>query len=226
MMRELWRRIRYGWTWTDTTVFGVNLLVFGVLIGNCWWEAVFVVYGYVSGALLALAIRWRFDREPLGNALVFGCLVGCLWPFGEFAVVKCFGWWGQYLSSGPKLLETPWYCIIIGCLASTHCYYVGIRTVEIGYGRWASGFASGITALGMGVVGENLFAAARMWEYVPSSLDWWAVPAFVPVAYGISYAIIPLLGRFHIVVATVIFTGITLVVSVGLGLAVGFFPQG
>ena len=77
----------------------------------------------------------------------------------------------------------------------------------------------------MGVIGENFFVAARMWEYDPSPLDWFSVPAFVPIAYGIAYGNLPLLRDWHIGLATSTFLLVTLAVSVGLGLATGFFPR-
>lgn len=225
-MQELWRRIRTQWNLSDTFVIGTNTVAFFLFIANCWWESVTATYLAALVPLVLQSIRQRRSRDKtLSEALLFGALVGCLWPFGEWGVVHHLGWWGGYIAPGPKLLETPVYCILIGWLASSYCFYVGKRTAELGYSQWASGIVSGTTALFVGIMGENLFVAARMWTYDESILDWGAIPAFVPVSYGIAYGLLPALRRFPIIPRTLVFTIITLVISVGLGLATGFFPR-
>lgn len=222
-----------------------------LFVGNCWWESVGVCY--VAFAVpLALQTAWALCRRggglrggglrdggrrgggsqggalrdgALWDGLWFGLLVGALWPLGEGVVVNVFGWWGEYLAPGLFVWETPLYCMLIGWLASTHIFYWGRRILEIGYSAWTASVASGLTAFGLGILGENLFVGARMWVYEPSRLDWWGVPAFVPIAYGLAYAVVPALRRMHIVAATLVFASIILVVSVGLGLLTGFFPR-
>lgn len=224
-MLDHFRRIRSCWNATDTTVFAGNILAFFLFLANCRWKSVEVAYAASVLPIVAQGLRWRAGDRLMGEALAFGALVGGLWPIGEWVVVNGLGWWGSYLAAGPKVLETPLYCVLVGWLASSYCYYVGKRADQLGYGTiiWAA--VSGGNALAIGIIGENLFVAARMWEYEPSVWDWWRVPAFVPISYGIAYGAIPLLRAFPVLPKTFLFTGITLVVSVGLGLATGFFPR-
>jgi hypothetical protein len=229
-MLEHLRRLRSTWNTTDTIVVVGNTLSFFLFLANCWWESVEVTYAASVGPLVAQGLRWRMSQRLLGDrllgeALVFGLMVGALWPIGEWIVVNGLGWWGSYLAAGPKILETPLYCVLVGWLASTYCYYVGKRAHELGYGRAVWAVACGGSAFFVGIVGENFLVAARMWEYEPSAWDWGQVPAFVPISYGISYGAIPLLRAIPVIPKTILFTGLTLVVCVTLGLATGFFPR-
>ncbi len=167
----------------------------------------------------------RSKDATLREALFFGGIVASIWPMGEWFVVTTFGWWGEYLAPGIAIMETPVYCILIGWLSSAHLYYIGKRTLDIGYGNVVSGLVSGLSAFGLGVIGENLFVEARMWVYVPSNFDLWNVPAFIPLSYGIVYSTLPILRGLNMAHITLRITFLMLIVSIGLGLAVGFFPQ-
>ncbi|MCL4691253.1 MAG: hypothetical protein KJ060_01895 [Candidatus Hydrogenedentes bacterium] len=224
-MRKHWRRIRDHWNRTDTVVMATNHAALGVFVANCWWHSP-IVCQLASAVPLAFQIRRavRSDRL-LRDALVFGAIIGFAWPVGEGLVTAVFGWWGQYLAAGITIWHTPLYCILIGWLASTHLYYLSHRLEAIGYGRISGVAVVGLTAFGMGLLGENLFVWANMWRYDTSGLDWWAIPAFVPVAYGVGYAILPLLNRWR-AEATALACGAVLIVTcVGFGLASGFFPR-
>lgn len=224
-MRHVWRRIRTHWNITDTLVFGSCGAATGIFIGNCWWESVWVTYATLGVILLLQLSRAVRAGGALRDALVFGGIVAWLWPFGEYVVVHTFGWWGAYLAPGPRILDTAVYCILVGWLATAYCYYLSRRICEMGYSPAVSAFHTGLTAFVLGVVGENLFVGARMWVYDASNWDWWRVPAFVPVAYGLGYAVIPLVRRFHMAVAVLIF-GLTLsAASIVLGIIAGFFPR-
>jgi hypothetical protein len=224
MIHEVWKRIRTCWNRTDSLVLCVHIAAFAAFIGNCWWESAAAASAASLAVLLILLPRASKDRT-LRDAIVFGGIVAGLWPFGEWAVVHGLGWWGAYTAPGTKILDTPLYCAFVGWTASTYCYYVGRRTAEMQFPAAASAAMSGLSALAIGAIGENLFVAARLWMYHPSSWDWWHVPAFVPLAYGLSYATLPALRRFRLLPASVLFTLITLAVSVGLGIAAGFFPR-
>lgn len=224
-MVSLWRKIRENWNISDSVVTAGNTVALFLFVGNCWWESVAVTYAASAGPLAAQGIRLRWGGRVLREAMVFGVLVGFLWPLGEWGVVNSLGWWGRYVAPGPRILETPVYCVLIGWLASTYCFYVGERVLDLGYGKWASGAASASSALVVGVLGENLFVASAMWVYDGSRLDWGSVPAFVPVSYGIAYGLLPVLRPLPIVPRTLTFTVVTLFVSAGLGFAVGFFPR-
>ncbi len=224
-MREFLRRIRRHWNWTDTIVLGSNTAAFGLFIGNCWWEFLWVTHLALLLPLTIQVLRARLVRDALREALVFGTVVGWSWPVGERFVVRVFGWWGEYVATGIMVLDTPLYTVLVGWLASAYCYYVGRRAIDLGYGPAFSAMSSGMSALCLGIIGENLFIGARMWVYDRSALDLWSVPAFVPVAYGIGYACLPLLWRFTVVVRAVLFNVIMLLLTVGMGLAVGFFPR-
>lgn len=217
-------RIRRNWNRTDTFVVAVNIAAFLLFIGNAWWDSLVICYFGSSAALALLALYARKGDPALPRALAFGLLSGLLWPVGEGLVVNTLGWWGGYIHGGPRIWETPAYCILIGSLASCHCVYVGERAREMGFSLGAQSYAAGSTAFFVGVIGENLFVAADMWYYLPSGLDVFDAPLFVPVAYGLGYGWIPLLRGLPLVLAVVIFSVILLMISVAFGLAAGFFP--
>ena len=224
-MRTLWRRIRAGWNRSDTVLMVSNHIALALLIGNCWWQSVLVCCLATSMALAAQLARAARVKGTLRDALLFGAMIAVAWPFGEGIVTMTLGWWGDYLAPGPVFWKTPLYCVLIGWLASTHLYYVGQRTLDIGYGRATAASVVAVSAFGMGLLGENLFVWSAMWRYDVSGQDWWSVPAFVPVAYGLGYAIVPyLLGRS--VMRTAVVCGFVLFTTcVGLGLITGFFPR-
>lgn len=220
------QQIRSNWNRTDTFVQTTNTVSFVVFIANTWWGSAWVCT-LASLVPLALQIVWtQRKKDSLRRALAFGACVGAAWPAGEGFVTRAFGWWGDYLAPGPVVWRTPVYCMLIGWLASTHICYVTHRTLEIGWSTRAAAVHAVIMAAIIGVIGENLFVAAKMWVYYPSNLDWVSVPAFVPVAYGIGYGILPFVARWRAVYAAAAVAATLLVVSVGLGLAVGFFPRG
>jgi hypothetical protein len=223
-LRHTWQRIRRGWKRTDTIVLLTNLAAFGLFIGNCWWESVNVA---ITASAVPLAIQARRARlDPtLRSALLFGALTGFLWPLGEWFVVNVFGWWGSYTAPGFRILETPFYCVLIGWLSSAYLAYLAARILELEFRLRTAVIQVGITALALGFLGENLFVSGGMWTYDKSGLDWYRVPAFVPIAYALGYAALPLLRRFPLVPRTLIFTLILLIVSLALGLATGFFPR-
>lgn len=219
------RQIRANWNRTDSIVQISNTIAFGLFIANTRWGSVWVC---TMASLVPLAIqlaRARVANDALRPALLFGVCMGGAWPIGEGIVTRTFGWWGEYLAPGPVVWRTPVYCMLIGWLASTHIYYFTRRMIEIGWRPAGVMLHAAIMASIIGVIGENLFVSAHMWAYFPSSLDWMSVPAFVPVAYGIGYSVLPLLHGRRAVYAFAAVAATLLVVSVGLGIAVGFFPR-
>ena len=129
-------------------MLAANTVAFAVFIANCWWESVAVCYAASVAPLGLQLLRARFDGEsPLRSALAFGALCAGVWPLGEGVVVRTAGWWGQYLAPGPRVWDTPLYCMLVGWLASTHVYYWARRTEEFGYGRGAAVACAGLTAL-------------------------------------------------------------------------------
>jgi hypothetical protein len=224
-LHALWDTVRANWNRYDTLVYATDTVAFTLFIGNCWWESTGVAYLACLLPLTAQAAFVPFAPNVLRDSLLFGFFIGWLWPIGEGAVVNGLGWWGSYLAPGPKLWETPIYCILVGWLASSYCYYTSARTLECGYSRRAAACVAGLSALGLGIIGENLFVGARMWTYDKTSLAFWSVPAFVPIAYGLGYAILPWLRKVPLLLASLLFSTVMLAVTVGLGLAVGFFPR-
>ncbi len=202
-----------------------NTVALVLLIGNCWWESVAACYVALLLPLSFQVLHAYRDAGPLRRGLLFGVLVAAVWPIGEWFIVNVFGWWGEYVGAGPRVLETAVYCMLIGWLASTYCYYVGERTMDLGYSVRAACLVAGGSALGLGIVGENLFVAARMWTYVPSAWEWGAVPAFLPVSYGIGYATVPLFRRSGVLPTTIAFASVLFSVSIALGLLTGFLPR-
>ncbi len=224
-MQNWIERLRLQWTPSDTLVLALNSMAFLVFIGNAWWESVAVAYG-ASIIPLCVQIVWVCRHPgPLRRALIFGGLIALAWPFGEWFVVHAFGWWGAYLAPGPAILETPLYCALVGWLASSYCCYVSIRIEELGAGKIVASVLTGFSAFIIGAIGENLFVAAQLWIYDDSAWDLGRIPAFVPIAYGLAYAFLPLLRRLPVIPATILFTIIMLIISVGLGLLTGFFPR-
>lgn len=222
-MKSIWRTIRANWRWSDGLVLVSNTAVFLVFIGNCWWRSLPLCFAAPLGALALQCLRARRDGT-LRDAVLFGAAVAAMWPLGEGVFVRVFGWWGEYLDAGPRIWETPLSCSLVGWLASTHCFYVARRALEMGYGRAVAAGVVGVTAFLIGLMGENFFVAAGIWVYRPSILDWWHIPAFLPVAYGLGYAIIPLARGGRLLPATVAFLLWLPVICAGLGWLTGYFP--
>jgi hypothetical protein len=214
-----------SWDRTDTWVLTLNTLAFCVFIGNCWWHSLTAVYVGCVVPLALQGVHAVYKRGALYDSLVFGCVVGCMWPFGEWFVAHTLGWWGQYLQPDIAILETPLYAILIAWLASTYCVYAGLRARAAGFGAWAASLVSGVSALGIGAIGENLFVSAAQWHYESATFHLGAVPTFIPVSYALSYALAPLLRKAPVLLGAFALTLIMLVISMGLGLAVGFFPR-
>jgi hypothetical protein len=224
-MRELWRRIRTNWNRTDTLMLVSGLVSTLIFIGNCWWESVVVCYVALAAPLAAQLVRVRFDREALKRPLILGSIVGWCWPFGEGVFVRVLGWWGEYIGPGPMIWDTALYCVLVGWAATATIVYWGHRVLDIGYGPVAAVVYSGVLAFLLGLLGENLFVGANMWVYHSSDFDWWGIPAFLPIAYGIGYGILPLLRRMHVALAALIFMTFLCAITSALGLIVGFFPR-
>ena len=224
-MYTFWRRVRSNWRRVDTWVFGGNTAALLLFAGNCYWHSVTATY---LACLLPLTLQaWASRNDAtLRYAFWFGAIIGWSWPIGEGTVVRLVGWWGQYEAPGLRVWDTPLYCILIGWLAGAYCLYVGRRVVELGYGRRGWALASGSSALFIGTLGENLFVWSGMWEYYASPLHVGAVPVFLPLAYGLGYAALPLLAELPLVAMALVFNVLMIVPTVGLGLLFGFFPRG
>lgn len=223
-MPSLIRRIRATWNTTDTAVIGGNTLAFLLLIYNTQRESTMLCYVALVPPLLLQGYVQRRDAT-LRRALWFGMVVGMTWPLGEGIVVRVLGWWGRYLGYGVYLWDTALYCALIGWLACTYLAYLYERIQALGY-RWqTAAFHTALSAIVLGAIGENLFVWSRMWEYESSDWDWFDVPAFVPIAYGLSYAFLPLVKRFPIMTAGLVFNAITAALACSLGLASGYFPR-
>lgn len=219
-----WRRLRRGWRRSDTVLHGSNIAVFAALVLNCGIGSPWLVLVVCCAALALQGAASRFD-PALRRAWLLGLGLGLSWPFGEGLVVRLFGWWGAYLAPGPRIWDTPLYCVVIGALASAHCAFVGKRAEELGYGLWGWAVVSGLSALAVGALGENLFVWSGMWRYEEAAWMIGDVPAFVPVGYGLCYAALPLLRRLSPIPQSLAFNGLMLVLCVGLGIASGFFPR-
>jgi hypothetical protein len=224
-MKNIFRAIRAHWNWSDTAVLGGNLVALGLFIGNCWWELLFVATTGALGPLILQGARARTGDTTLKTALVVGGVTAFCWPAGEWCIGETLGWWGSYLKTGYMVLDTPLYTVLIGWLGSAYCVYIGLRTREMGFPALAAVFMSGITGFGLGVLGENLFVGAGMWTYEMAQWRFWAVPAFIPVGYGIAYGAQPLFNRWPSVVNGLALVAAITIASVVLGLITGFFPR-
>jgi len=218
------RRIWQKWTPADSLVFFTNLTTFLLLLGNCWWDSVAVTSLAIGIPVLVqgMASYWW---ETLRKAWLFGALVGIAWPFGEAAVTETLGWWGEYVAPGPVILYTPLYCLAIGWQASTYIDYLGRRTFEMGFGFGWSLWNVAASAFLLGLIGENMFVAANMWTYTPSSWDWGSIPAFLPIAYAVGYGLRPFQWHRTLLPSGLVFLVWLLVSCCALGWAVGFFPR-
>ncbi len=225
VMRELWRRVKANWNRTDTVLAVINTLALAAFIGNCWWESVWVCHLALALPLLVQLVWARHPGDALRRALLFGAILGWAWPLGEGLFVRGFGWWGEYLAPGPRIWDTPVYCVLVGWLAAAHIHYWSRRVIDIGYRvRVSVGYAA-VTAFVLGLAGENLFVAGGIWSYDASVLDWWSVPAFVPVAYAIGFGVTPLVVRRNALGAFLVVSVTLYVACVGLGFATGFLPR-
>lgn len=227
-MRSLlrhYRTLKTNWNDTDTIVLRSNLMALALLIANCWWERVNLAYIATVIPLILQFMQSKTD-ETLRRAIVFSAAVPMGWPLGEGIVFYLFGRWGEYTAAGPYIWETPVYCLLIGWHATVHLVYSARRFEEMGYSLRFVTVLLGVGALALGVLGENLFVHGGLWTYHPSIWDWWAVPAFVPIAYALGYASIPWFrARWKDGPAAAGFLSLLWVLCVSLGFATGFFPQ-
>jgi hypothetical protein len=135
---------------------------------------------------------------------------------------RIFGWWGTYGAAGPRLWDTPVYCLVVGAHACTHVAYFSLRALEV---RIARPLAAGLTmlhALVLATIGENLLVAAGMWTYRTWGWMWGTVPAWVVLGYGVTYAAVPWLRTRRPLAAAVIFSVLTFLTGLLASLAVGF----
>lgn len=224
-MRTMWRRIRAGWNRNDTVLMVSNHAALALLIGNCWWKSVVVCCLATSTPIIIQIFRASRVGGTLRDALLFGGMIAIAWPFGEGLFTMALGWWGEYLAPGPVIWKTPLYCVLVGWVSSTHLYYVGCRFMEFGYGRAAAAALVAVSAFGMGLLGENLFVWSGMWRYEASGHDWWDIPAFLPVAYGLGYGVVPYFAG-RPVLRSAVACGLALTVfCASLGVLSGFFPR-
>jgi len=212
---------RAAWCATDGWVLAANAAALAGHLGNTSWRSVDVVYAATLLPLAVLAARSGRDAT-LRWALLFGVTTGLLWALGEGVFARAFGWWGRYHAAGPRVWDTPVYCLLVGAQASSHVAYIAMRSLDA---RLAPGFVAFLTALhalGLSTAGENLLVAAGMWSYVPWGWMWGAVPVWVVAGYSAAYVSIPWLRRLRAVPAAATFTALTFVTGVAAALVVGF----
>ena len=212
---------RAAWCATDGWVLAANAAALAGHFCNTSWRSVDVVYAATLVPLAVLAARSR--RDPtLRWALGFGVTAAFLWAFGEGAFARLFGWWGRYEACGPRVWDTPVYCLLVGAQACSHVAYLALRSLEAHLAPGLVAILTGLHALGLSAAGENLLVAAGMWSYLPWGWMWGAVPAWVVVGYSASYVAIPPLRRLHAVPAAALFTALTFVTGVTAALVVRF----
>lgn len=224
-MKSIYLRIKSNCDRSDTVVFLGNVFAFALFWSNCRIESLAVAYIASLVPLAAqAAMLWR-GNKALRQAFAFGAMIAVLWPVGEWSVVNTLGWWGAYTTPDLMILETAVNCSLIGWLASAYLYYLCKRSMDAGFSKAFASMATGVSALILGLVGENFSVASGMWVYETSIWDLWNVPAFVPISYGMAYLTLPWVQRLPVPLATTVFLIIQLVFSVALGLATGFFPR-
>lgn len=212
---------RAAWLPTDGWVLGVSAVALGAHLCNTAWRAVEVVYAASLVPLVILTVCARRDAT-LRWALGFGTMTALLWAVVEGVWARIFGWWGTYDAAGPRLWDTPLYCLLVGAQASTHVTYIALRSLEFRISRRLVAGLTGLHALGLATLGENLLVAAGMWSYRPWGSMWGAVPAFVVASYATGYVAVPTLRGLTPARAAALFSVLTFVISVLFSLAVQF----
>ncbi len=197
-----------------------------VYLGNCWWDSIVVCY---AAALIPIVVQtgWSLRRRDtaLRDALLIGLGLGIAWPIGEGITVNVLGWWGDYTAPGPYIWHTAAYCVLIGWLATAHIAYLAARTLAMGFTRSTAAVVAGVSAFVTGIAGENFFVAADMWTYREATWQFWYIPAFLPIAYGLGYAILPAFQNRPVAIRLAALLGWLFITCTGLGLATGFFPE-
>lgn len=225
-MQWAWRTIRANWNRTDTIVITFNVSAGFAYLGNCWWQSIWVCY---AAALIPILVQtawsWRAQDTALRDALLMGLGLGIAWPIGEGITVNIFGWWGEYTAAGPYIWHTAAYCVLIGWLATAHIVYLVTRALAMGFSHSIAAAVAGITALVTGIAGENFFVAAEMWTYREAAWQFWYIPAFLPIAYGLGYAILPAFQQRSVAIRLAALLGCLFITCTGLGIATGFFPE-
>lgn len=212
---------RFRWTRTDGWVLGANAAALAGHLGNLSWRSVDVVYAATLLPLAAIATRAR--RDPtLRWALLFGLTAGLLWALGEGVFARMFGWWGSYHAAGPRVWDTPVYCLLVGAQGCSHIVYVALRTLDARFDARLVALLTGLHALGIATAGENLLVGAGIWSYVPWGRMWGAVPVWVVAGYSAAYVAVPWVRRLRPVPAAAVFTALTFVTGVAAALVVRF----
>lgn len=212
---------RFAWRATDAWVLGANAVGLAGHLGNLSWRSVDVVYAATLLPLATIAARSR--RDPtLRWALLFGLTAGLLWALGEGVFARMFGWWGRYHAAGPRVWDTPVYCLLVGAQACSHIVYVALRTLEARFHARLVAVLTGLHALGIATAGENLLVSAGIWSYVPWGWMWGRVPVWVVAGYSAAYVAVPALRRMRPVPAAAVFTAVTFVTGVAAALVVRF----
>ncbi len=212
---------RSRWSPTDGWVLAANSAGLAAHLCNTSWRSVDVVYAATLVPLAVLAARSRRDAT-LRWALGFGVTAGFLWAFGEGAFTRLFGWWGRYHAAGPRVWDTPLYCLLVGAQACSHVVYIALRALDARVSPGVVGLLTGLHALGLSAAGENLLVAAGMWSYLPWGWMWGAVPVWVVAGYSAAYVSIPWLRRMRALPAAATITALTFVTGVTAALVVGF----
>jgi hypothetical protein len=224
-MANAWNKLRNGLNRTDMLMLAANVVAGLVYLGNCWWQSLWICYAAALIPLALLTARWYAAREKaLADALIIGLGLGLAWPIGEGITINVLGWWGAYTAPGPYIWHTAAYCVLIGWLATTHIAYISTRALALGFSKTVAVSAAAISAFVIGLAGENFFVAAGMWTYKESAWQWWYIPAFLPIAYALGYAVLPFVQRTNVGIRLAALLACLFVTCTGLGLLTGFFP--
>lgn len=225
-MVSAWQTIRANWNRTDILVIAFNVAAGFAYLGNCWWDSIEVCY---AAALIPIFVQsvWclRTSDRTLRDALLIGLGLGIAWPIGEGITVNTLGWWGDYTASGPYIWHTAAYCVLIGWLATAHIVYLTSRSLSMGFSHWTAAAVGGVSAFVVGIAGENFFVAADMWTYRETAWQFWSIPAFLPIAYGLGYAVLPMFQQRPVAIRLATLLGWLFITCTGLGIATGFFPE-
>lgn len=220
------KTIRKQWNRTDSILISTNIAAGLAYLGNCWWDSLWICYAAAAIPLAIQSLWWLRSKDVLlRDALIMGLGLGIAWPIGEGIAVNVLGWWGDYTAGGPYLWHTAAYCVLIGWLATAHIVYLSARTLAMGFSGVAAAGVAAVSAFVVGIAGENFFVAAEMWTYREAQWQFWYIPAFLPIAYAIGYAVLPAVQRRPVTIRLGALLTSLFVACTGLGIASGFFPE-
>ncbi len=201
----------------DIIFIGVHLFVFFVVLLNIRLQSTTLSNLSILGTYSILGYLYitRYRYSFLRRALVAGITVVVVWAGYEYLWNKLTGGWGVYTARAwIKILDLPLYTLLIGGLSFTYCSYLALRLTSLNLKTGFMALLSGVNALILGIIGENVYVLGGFWEYYNVRFMFWHVAAHCPLAYMVAFAFAPLVFRkLPVFIATQVVLIIVFVVS-------------